>query len=620
MATKLPYVLPFEDGSVVAAILLKAQGLPDAEQIATKTELQQATAYLATLSNSTMAPQSAVVKRETDNLQAQIDNIVRAPESGGDVAAEVAQARVGADSTNYQTLKERLDTEEGLQGMSISALTIGLNGIERGSYTHGVKANENKRLRTKQAYYVESGSIITFTSSTLYMDVLVFENELSEESQNTIFDSGWIQHDIAVPVSGWLVLLFGNGETYATSTNISLSDYDNNSNAVRDLFQVTLLRGITESLEQKTESLSLQFSANLTQQNTTELTPCYIPPNSQITMSTADGTAMGVSGGSDLKFYNQSKEQVAYWHWGESSSARTVVNSTEETFYYLSWSKPITKEVQVEISGSKTEYQAYKKNLLGSVYDLYEQQGAVSKFLYKSMADYTCEMGTLVRGQPDSNTKRIRTAGYIPVSGIVTVSCDNGANIDVAAYNEFKQYIRGQDWSSVVEFNDSSMRYIKICARKSSSNPEIDPSEIYDVAKHVTIQRPLTDAAFSKVEDSLGTDIQYLVRNGLRKTKSANYPTLCLLHFSDLHGRSNRLQTILNFMAQNQSMYNISDAILTGDIVFQKYSNGMDWFDAVSGSENILLAIGNHDATEGVTDYERSDHTEAELYTQYFAS
>lgn len=60
-----------------------------------------------------MAPQSAAVKRETDNLQAQIDNIVRAPESGGDVAAEVAQARVGADSTNYQTLKERLDTEEG---------------------------------------------------------------------------------------------------------------------------------------------------------------------------------------------------------------------------------------------------------------------------------------------------------------------------------------------------------------------------------------------------------------------------------------------------------------------------------------------------------------------------
>lgn len=112
MATKLPYVLPFEDGSVVAAILLKAQALPGIEQIATKTELQQATAYLATLNNSAMAPQSAAVKRETDNLQAQINNIVRAPESGGDVGAEVYQARVGADGTTYQTLKERLDAEE----------------------------------------------------------------------------------------------------------------------------------------------------------------------------------------------------------------------------------------------------------------------------------------------------------------------------------------------------------------------------------------------------------------------------------------------------------------------------------------------------------------------------
>lgn len=112
MATKLPYVLPFEDGAEVAAILLKAQGLPDAEQIATKTELQQATAYLATLDNATMAPQSATVKRTTDNLQAQINNIVRAPESGGDVGAEVYQARVGADGTDYPTLGSRLDANE----------------------------------------------------------------------------------------------------------------------------------------------------------------------------------------------------------------------------------------------------------------------------------------------------------------------------------------------------------------------------------------------------------------------------------------------------------------------------------------------------------------------------
>lgn len=140
MATKLPYVLPFEDGSVVAAILLKAQGLPDVEQIATKTELQQATAYLATLDNATMAPQSATVKRETDNLQAQINNIVRAPESGGDVAAEVYQARVGEDSTVYPTLKARLDAEYNTQQETIDALKT---GADLSNFTSGYYITEN---------------------------------------------------------------------------------------------------------------------------------------------------------------------------------------------------------------------------------------------------------------------------------------------------------------------------------------------------------------------------------------------------------------------------------------------------------------------------------------------
>ena len=154
MATKLPYVLPFEDGSVVAAILLKAQGLPETEQIATKTELQQATAYLATLDNATMAPQSAAVKRETDNLQAQINNIVRAPESGGDVGAEVYQARVGADGTTYQTLKARLDAEENATAETMEDL--GKGWIETGPLTF-----------TDGKYIRKNGALIDFSSSAV---------------------------------------------------------------------------------------------------------------------------------------------------------------------------------------------------------------------------------------------------------------------------------------------------------------------------------------------------------------------------------------------------------------------------------------------------------------------
>ncbi|NWN93807.1 MAG: SGNH/GDSL hydrolase family protein, partial [Bacillus sp. (in: Bacteria)] len=48
-------------------------------------------------------------KDRADNIQAQVDNLV----ADGDSSTEAAQARVGADGTNYTTLKQRLDTEHG---------------------------------------------------------------------------------------------------------------------------------------------------------------------------------------------------------------------------------------------------------------------------------------------------------------------------------------------------------------------------------------------------------------------------------------------------------------------------------------------------------------------------
>lgn len=46
-------------------------------------------------------------KDRADNIQAQVDNLV----ADGDSSPEAAQARVGADGTNYTTLKQRLDAE-----------------------------------------------------------------------------------------------------------------------------------------------------------------------------------------------------------------------------------------------------------------------------------------------------------------------------------------------------------------------------------------------------------------------------------------------------------------------------------------------------------------------------
>lgn len=97
MANKCePFVLDFPNGQRVEDILKKADQLP------TKAQLDQQMASKATTSD---------VQRETQNLQNQIDEIVRAPESGGDVGAEVAQARVDADGVTHATLKARCDSD-----------------------------------------------------------------------------------------------------------------------------------------------------------------------------------------------------------------------------------------------------------------------------------------------------------------------------------------------------------------------------------------------------------------------------------------------------------------------------------------------------------------------------
>lgn len=88
-----PFVLDFPNGQRVEDILKKADQLP------TKAQLDQQIAQKAGQS-------------DIQNLQAQIDNIVRAPENPGDVGAEVFQARVGVDGTDYPTLGSRLDANE----------------------------------------------------------------------------------------------------------------------------------------------------------------------------------------------------------------------------------------------------------------------------------------------------------------------------------------------------------------------------------------------------------------------------------------------------------------------------------------------------------------------------
>lgn len=62
------------------------------------------------------------IQKQYDTLQKEIDNIVIASSEGGDVSAEVVQARLGLDGTNFVTLKARLDNIETVIATAVNRL------------------------------------------------------------------------------------------------------------------------------------------------------------------------------------------------------------------------------------------------------------------------------------------------------------------------------------------------------------------------------------------------------------------------------------------------------------------------------------------------------------------
>lgn len=91
-----------------------------------------------------------------------------------------------------------------------------------------------------------------------------------------------------------------------------------------------------------------------------------------------------------------------------------------------------------------------------------------------------------------------------------------------------------------------------------------------------------------------------------------------LLHISDIHASVGELGRIIEL--KNTYNANIDDIICTGDMVGSRYQDGMAWFTNVSGSENILLTIGNHDALNDPSGFDFTQlATQAQQYAQYFA-
>lgn len=159
---RLPYILDFQNGSIVNAILKKAQQLPDKAQL--DAELEQKASI-------------ADVQRETQSLQNQINEIVRAPENPGDVGAEVFQARVNEQGRTFETLQARLNYGDAEANQAVRILgDLGMLGedIDPLTYEIGSIVASTGEVRSQDATWkytdyvpVVGGTALKITMSTL---------------------------------------------------------------------------------------------------------------------------------------------------------------------------------------------------------------------------------------------------------------------------------------------------------------------------------------------------------------------------------------------------------------------------------------------------------------------
>ena len=116
--------------------------------------------------------------------------------------------------------------------------------IEQGSYENGSKTSSNVRIRTKNRVRVYENDLV-FISNPSNKPLLFYMNVFeTEQSTTPIQQSGWIKTPFLVTSDGYATVVFANGQTYDTSTNITLSDFEGCS--------LTIVHGLKVDIDNRT--------------------------------------------------------------------------------------------------------------------------------------------------------------------------------------------------------------------------------------------------------------------------------------------------------------------------------------------------------------------------------
>lgn len=152
-------------------------------------------------------------------------------------------------------------------------------------------------------------------------------------------------------------------------------------------------------------------------------------------------------------------------------------------------------------------------------------------------------------------------------------------------------------------------------------------SSKYDSAGSSYLTEPTNvEITFSKSDIvSLNPDIKEKILQAKRPKNTpapggylTNTQPVSLLWFSDIHADAVELGRIIKLRDKYSVLFD--DAICTGDMVALRFSDGMDWWYNTSGSDGILMVIGNHDALAASSGYDWTNlKNESDQYDRYFA-
>ena len=189
------------------------------------------------------------------------------------------------------------------------------------------------------------------------------------------------------------------------------------------------------------------------------------------------------------------------------------------------------------------------------------------------------------------STNRVRTSNFLILNKGEAVDVKNipyGYELAISFFDfNTKKLKYGDEWGGIYPYV-AQEKILMLPLWRRTDNADLSPSEITgDVVIYGTC---LTDIKYNDSVIANNLVIQDKI-NQANHYRRNNTKPLCLAHISDLHLDKIRLQRFTNFI---NNIKNIDDAICTGDMT-NNYSDGMTYWDSVSGTERILTCIGNHD-------------------------